>query len=134
MFKQPAKNRKPRLNIAPLLDMIFILLIFFVVTTTFSKLPGIKINRPDATVTDQLPPNNLLIGITKAGDFYVHKKQYTSDQLQEKIALKYQANPKLSVVIVADEDSYIKHSVTVMDICKQVGVESISIAEEITKE
>jgi biopolymer transport protein ExbD len=133
MFKQNKKPPKSKLHIAPLLDMIFILLIFFVVSTTFSKLPGIKINRPDATTTDQLPPNNLLIGISKDGAFYIHKKQYTSDQLQEKIALKYQVNPKLSVVIVADEDSYIKHSVAVMDICKQVGVESISIAEEIKK-
>ena len=76
MFKRNKLPKKAKLSIAPLLDMIFILLIFFVVSTTFSKLPGVMINRPEATVSDRLPPNNILIGITQKGEFYINKKQY----------------------------------------------------------
>jgi biopolymer transport protein ExbD len=131
MFKYSRPKKKARLSIAPLLDMIFILLIFFVVTTTFSKLPGILINRPDATVTDKLPPNNLLIGITKEGQFYINNRKYNFEQLTETIKLRSRNIANLSVVIVADEDSAIKYAVNVMDICKQAGIDDIAIAEEI---
>jgi biopolymer transport protein ExbD len=133
MFNYQRPKRKAKLSIAPLLDMIFILLIFFVVSTTFSKLPGININRPDATITDKLPPNNLLIGISKKGEFYVNKRKLTKDELQTVVQIKTQSIPHLSVVIMSDEDASIKYAVQVMDICKQEGVENIAIAEEIIK-
>jgi len=130
MFKYKRHAKKARLSIAPLLDMIFILLIFFVVSTTFSKLPGVLINRPEATTTDKLPPNNLFVGITKQGQYFINKQEYQRDALKEKLTLKHTANPRLSVVIVADKDSSIKHAVTVMDICKQIGIQDVAIAEE----
>ncbi|MCP4049657.1 MAG: biopolymer transporter ExbD [bacterium] len=133
MFKYKRNIKKARLSIAPLLDMIFILLIFFVVSTTFSRLPGVNINRPDATVSDKLPPNNLIVGITTNGGFYVNKRLYTLDQLKDKVSIKALKNKNLNVVILADEDSAIKHSVAVMDLCRQLDINNISIAEEIKK-
>lgn len=131
MFKSKPKRRKAGLSLAPMLDMIFILLIFFVVSTTFSKLPGVLINRPDASQSDKLPPNNLMIGITKSGDIYINKKRYTKETLSEKLQLKVAANPNITVLIIADEDSILKHSIMVMDLCKQVGIENVALAEEI---
>ncbi len=131
MFKRDRKTRKATLSLAPMLDMIFILLIFFVVSTTFSKFPGVQINRPDATQSDQLPPNNILVGITKEGRYFIYNTEYFKDTLKEKLQIKYETNPNLAVLIMADEESAIKHSVTVMDICKQVGIEQVAIAEEI---
>ena len=133
MFKSKSKRRKAGLSLAPMLDMIFILLIFFVVSTTFSKLPGVLINRPDASKSDKLPPNNLMIGITKSGDIYINKKMYTKETLIAKLRLKAAANPKITVLIIADEDSILKHSIMVMDLCKQVGIENVALAEEITQ-
>ena len=83
MFKQKQPRRKAQLTLAPMLDMIFILLIFFVVSTTFSKLPGVKINKPDATQTDQLPQNNLMIGITKKGDYIINKITQTTRKMSK---------------------------------------------------
>ncbi len=133
MFKSKSKRRKAGLSLAPMLDMIFILLIFFVVSTTFSKLPGVLINRPDASQSDKLPPNNLMVGITKTGDIFINKKQYTKETLAKKLQLKVSANPNLTVLIIADEDSILKHSIMVMDLCKQVGIENVALAEEIQK-
>jgi biopolymer transport protein ExbD len=133
MFKSKSKRRKAGLSLAPMLDMIFILLIFFVVSTTFSKLPGVQINRPDASQSDKLPPNNLMVGITKTGDIFINKKQYTKETLAKKLQLKVSANPNLTVLIIADEDSILKHSIMVMDLCKQVGIENVALAEEIQK-
>ena len=113
--------------------MIFILLIFFVVSTTFSKLPGVLINKPEAVVSDKLPPNNIFIGITQLGEYYINKKKYSEKMLMDTLKLKFSTNPKLSVVIIADKESAIKYAVTAMDISKQVGIKDIAIAEEIKK-
>jgi biopolymer transport protein ExbD len=133
VFSYKRKAKKAKLSIAPLLDMIFILLIFFVVSTTFSKLPGVNINRPDAEVVDRLPPNNLLIGVTKTGGFFINKRSYQEEQLLELLMIRAKSIRNLSVVIVADEDSAIKHSVMVMDACKKAGIKNIAIAEELKK-
>ena len=133
MFNSKPKRRKAGLSLAPMLDMIFILLIFFVVSTTFSKLPGIQINRPDASFSDKLPPNNLMVGITKTGDIFINNKQYTQKTLTEKLQLKVNSNPNLTVLIIADENSILKHSITIMDLCKHVGIKNIALAEEIKR-
>ena len=130
MFKTKPKRKKAGLVLAPMLDLIFILLIFFVVSTSFSKLPGIAINRPDATTPDKLPPNNLMIGITASGQYVINERFYTVDSLKETMILKFTMNPNLTVLIVADEESALKYSVQVMDLCKQVGIKDFAIAEE----
>lgn len=133
MFASRPKLRSARLSIAPLLDMIFILLIFFVVTTTFSKMPGVSINRPEGTVVDKLPPNNLIIGVTEKGEFYINKKRYTLEQLESTLSLKVKAKPNLSVVIMADKEVALKYVVQVMDACKKLEIDQLAIAEEINE-
>lgn len=132
MFKKKPYRRKARLSLAPMLDMIFILLIFFIVSTTFSKLPGILINRPTATTPDILPPHNLMIGITQAGKIFIDKKQYSQDELLSYLSKSFSSSPNLSVLIIADENSLLKYSIKVMDLCKQIGIDNIGIAEEVS--
>jgi biopolymer transport protein ExbD len=133
MFKDTRTSQTAKLSIAPLLDMIFILLIFFVVSTTFSKLPGVNIQRPEASAPDRLPTTNTLIGITPDGNFYINKQRYTESSLKSYLLNAFRNNPELTVLIMADRQSAIKFTITAMDICKQVGINSIAIAEEITK-
>ena len=133
MFAYKRPQRKAKLSIAPLLDMIFILLIFFVVSTTFSKLPGVNISRPKASTSDQLPSNNLLIGITKKGEFYINKRPYTVAQLKERLLIKKQQSPDLSIVLIADKDAAIKYMIQAMDICKQLEIQKVAVAEELIK-
>ena len=94
MFKIKPKRKKAGLVLAPMLDLIFILLIFFVVSTSFSKLPGIAINRPDATTPDKLPPNNLMIGITALGQYVINERFYTVDSLKETIIVAITLTPR----------------------------------------
>jgi len=130
MFDNHRKNRSAKLSIAPLLDMIFILLIFFVVSTTFSKLPGVKINKPEAKHAESLSPNNILIGVTQDGRYFINETRYSLEELKQKLALKFSTNSKLSVVIVADKLSRLKFTIDIMDMSKDVGILDISIAEE----
>ena len=133
MFDNHRKKRTAKLSIAPLLDMIFILLIFFVVSTTFSKLPGVKINKPEAKHAESLSPNNILIGVTKDGRYFINETMYSLEELKKKVALKFSVNPKLSVVIVADKLSKLESTIDIMDMSKDVGILDISIAEEKVK-
>ena len=73
------------------------------------------------------------MNVFKSGDIYINKKAYTKETLMEKLRLKVAANPKITVLIIADEDSILKHSIMVMDLCKQVGIENVALAEEIAQ-
>jgi len=120
-----------KLNIAPLIDLIFILLIFFVVSTTFSKLPGIEINRPDGTIVEQLPVDSLIVAVTREGQFYIDIRQVSSMQLKNILLAELDLKPTLSVIVMPDEDSAIKWSIEILDICKQLGIDNVSVAEEV---
>lgn len=134
MFSYQRKKPKASLKIAPLLDMIFILLIFFVVSTTFSKLPGITINQPEGHTTDKIPPNNLIIGITKTGETIINKRNYSPKKLKETLRIKKSALPNINILIMADKQVELQHVISVMDICKQVQIENIAIAQKLKQE
>ena len=126
------RQAKPaKLNIAPLIDLIFILLIFFVVSTTFSKLPGIEINRPDGTVVEQLPVDSFIVAVTKDGQFYVDTRRVSGAQLKSILTAEVDVKNNVNVIVMPDEDSAIKWSIEILDICKQLGIENVSVAEEV---
>jgi len=133
MFRNRKEKPKLTLRIIPLIDTIFILFVFFVVSASFSKLPGISVNQPEAITSDKIPADNLLIGINQDGDLYINKKPIKNDQLKITLINFYQKNPKLSILIMTDKETPIKHAIFVMDICKQLGINNIAIAERIIK-
>ena len=130
MFKTQRRYKVAKLSIAPLLDMIFILLIFFVVSTSFSKLPGVLIERPEATVSDQLPAQNILVGITKTGAIYIGDDLLNMEMLKSRLQVRFLKDPKLTVLLVADRLSVLKDTIQVMDICKQIGIKRVAVAED----
>ena len=131
MIEYTRQAKPAKLNIAPLIDLIFILLIFFVVSTTFSKLPGIEINRPDGTVVEQLPVDSFIVAVTKDGQFYVDTRRVSSAQLKSILTAEVDVKNNVNVIVMPDEDSAIKWSIEILDICKQLGIENVSVAEEV---
>jgi len=111
--------------------MIFILLIFFVVSTTFSKLPGIEIQKPSATTPDQLPPQHLIIGVSAKGEYVIKEKTYTPPELEDKLNARFKQQPQLQVMLMADKESALKHTITALDLCKKIGIQKVAVAEEI---
>ena len=131
MIEYTRQAKPAKLNIAPLIDLIFILLIFFVVSTTFSKLPGIEINRPDGTVVEQLPVDSFIVAVTKDGQFYVDTRRVSGAQLKSILTAEVDVKNNVNVIVMPDEDSAIKWSIEILDICKQLGIENVSVAEEV---
>ncbi|MDH3613397.1 MAG: biopolymer transporter ExbD [Gammaproteobacteria bacterium] len=118
------------INLTPMLDVVFIMLIFFIVTASFIKEAGIDVNRPDAPVTESKPEDaNILVAITATDEIWIDRRLIDPRAVRANIERLHAENPKGSVVIQASRRSTNKMLVTVMDASRQAGVYSISIAD-----
>ena len=117
-------------NITPMLDVVFILLIFFIVTANFIKEPGLEINRPDSETSEITENAAVLIAIGAAGEIYMDGRRIDVRQVKANVIRLIAENPQGSVVIQADVKSTAEKIVAVMDEVREAGVVDISIASE----
>ncbi len=118
------------INLTPMLDVVFIMLIFFIVTASFIKEAGIDVNRPDAPVTESKPEDaNILVVINANDEIWIDRRLIDPRALRANIERLHAENPQGSVVIKADKKSTNKMLVTVMDSSRNAGVYNISIAD-----
>ncbi len=128
-FYQHISTQAAEVNLAPLIDMIFILLIFFLVTTSFVKEAGVDVHRPSATVAESLTRDNIFIGIDKSGGVYMNSQEVSL--LSVRAIVKEQLRlRKVPVVIVTDKQTPTQYLVDVIDECKLAGADKISLAAE----
>ena len=118
-------------DLTPMLDVVFIMLIFFIVTASFIKESGIDINRPNAATAVKKERGNILVAITPTGQIWIDRRQVDVRSVRANIERLHAENPQGAVVIQADRDSKNGLLVAVMDAAKLAGVESISIAAEV---
>lgn len=123
-----AKNRDAEINISPLIDLIFLLLIFFMVTTSFVKETGVDVSRPSASTATVAESGNILIAVTKDGEIFFDRKRTDLRSIRSHVSRALAENPGAQVIIVADKTSHTGTVITVMDECKLSGAEKISIA------
>jgi len=116
------------LNIAPLIDMVFILLIFFLVTTSFVKETGVDISRPAASTAVSKMGNTILIGVTRDNTVHMDKREIDPRAVRANVERALAENPDAGVVIVADKESTTGFVINVMDSCKLAGAENVSLA------
>ena len=119
------------INLTPMLDVVFIMLIFFIVTASFIKEAGIDVNRPDAPVTETKPEDaNILVVISANDEIFIDRRLIDPRAVRANIERLHAENPKGSVVIQANRKSTNKMLVQVMDASRSAGVYSISIADQ----
>ena len=123
------KQDEQQIDLTPMLDVVFIMLIFFIVTATFIKLPGTDVLRPDASNAIDRKAG-MLVAIDKDNVIWVNREQVDPRFLKTKIAVLYTENPKGELVIQADEEARVEKIAQVADAAKEVGVESITVAAE----
>lgn len=126
-----ANTKTLELNIAPLIDMVFILLIFFLVTTSFLKETGVDIARPTASTAVSKTKTTILIGVTKDNTIHLDRREVDIRAVRANVERALAENPDGSVVIVADKESMTGLVINVMDACKLAGAENVSIAASI---
>lgn len=118
------------IDMTPMLDIVFIMLIFFIVTTSFVKEAGIDVSRPSAKTAEKKSQGNVLIAIRSNGEIWIDKRQVDIRSVRASVERLRAANPEGSVVIIADKASETGRFVEVMDQVKLAGVENISIAAQ----
>jgi biopolymer transport protein ExbD len=118
------------INLTPMLDVTFIMLIFFIVTASFVKESGIDVNRPDAATAEKKERGNILVAISDSNQIWIDKRQVDPRALRANIERLHAENPQGSVVIQADKESKNGLLVKVMDAARLAGVFNVSIAAE----
>ena len=118
------------INITPMLDVVFIMLIFFIVTSSFIKESGIEVDRPSAVTAVVKAKGNILVAISDTGAFWIDGRQVDPRAVRANIERMHAENPQGSVVIQADKNSTTEMLIHVMDAARQAGVYNVSIAAE----
>ena len=130
-FKGRSQEEDVNINLTPLIDVVFLLLIFFMVSTTFDTTSQLKIKLPEAS-DSQSPETALKISlmINAKGNFFVNSRELTNNKSATlKAALERSlTNGKIPVVIQSDADSPVQSLVTAMDVVGKLGLPQVSIA------
>lgn len=116
------------IDLTPMLDVVFIMLIFFIVTTSFVKESGIDVNRPSASTAKKKERASILVGISQNGEIWIQKRRVDIRSVRANIERMHAESPEGTVVIQADKLSETGILVQVMDQIRLAGVESISVA------
>lgn len=124
------KEEETDINITPMLDIVFIMLIFFIVTTSFVKEPGVDPKRPTAETTEAKPRGNILIGVTPQGQIWMNNRRIELSDIRQLVEDTVTENPESSAIVVADETAPTGTVIDIMDQIRAGGVTSISIAAE----
>ena len=124
------QEEESEINITPMLDVVFIMLIFFIVTATFVKEAGIEVNRPDAATAVKQEKANILIAIGPNNDVWIDRRKIDIRAVRPNIERLHAENPQGSVIIQADKESKTETLITVMDASRAAGVFNIAIAAQ----
>lgn len=117
-------------NLAPLIDIVFILLIFFVVTTTFAKDLGIDIRRPAASTAVEMPTRVVRVAVGARGELTVDARPTSPWRLEDEVRQRLAHDLDKSVLVVADESVEARELVEVMDACRSAGAAQVALAVE----
>lgn len=123
-----SKRESAEIDVAPMMDMVFILLIFFIVTSTFTRETGLDVNKPDASSAQSLEKESVLVGLSREGTIHVHETQVSLDGLRRILDNTVREFPDRPVIIVADRDAPGGMIVDILDECNLAKVSQVSIS------
>jgi biopolymer transport protein ExbD len=121
-------TEEPEINMAPLIDMVFILLIFFLVTTSFVRESGVKVDRPLASTAQAKDKGALMIGVRKDGTIFIDRRQVDVRSVRGLVERFLAEDPKGAVIIVADRASATGRVIEVLDQARLAGAKDVAVA------
>ncbi len=129
-FQNLVDEEEAAIDMTPMLDVVFIMLIFFIVTASFVKEAGIDVNRPEAATAVKQDRANILIAISDKGEIWINKRRIDVRAVQANIERLHAENPQGTVVIQADKKATTDTLIKVMDASRAAGVYEVSIAAQ----
>lgn len=130
MARRHATKDEPEINITPMLDIVFIMLIFFIVTTSFIRETGVEVNKPLALTAEPRPQGNVLIAIRENDEIWMNKQQIELHEVRSEVERARAENPESAVVLIADRSARTGMLVQVMDQVQAAGIHRISVSAE----
>ena len=119
-----------QIDLTPMLDVVFIMLIFFIVTASFIKEAGVEVNRPEASTSEPADNVNILIAITASDEIWMDGRRIDARAVRANVERLHAENPKGAVVIQADNKSTTETVVAVLDASREAGVYDVSLATD----
>lgn len=126
--KYSKSDEDTELDMTPMMDIVFIMLIFFIVTTSFTKESGIEVNRPSAQTAERQQQGNILVAISSNNTIWIDKREIDVRAVRANIERLHAENPEGAVIVQADKDSRNGTLVQVIDQIRLAGVNNISLA------
>ena len=133
-FKRHLKITSGKLDMTPLIDIVFLLMMYFMLTSTFIMQPGIKINLPSALSTESMEKKQVIVCLTADGSIFYEEKNITIEALKNILETESRRNPEIMLIIKGDYDVVHGKVVDVMDLAKVSGVSSLAIATQPVEE
>jgi len=122
------QEEEAEINLTPMLDVVFIMLIFFIVTAVFVKEPGVEVTRPEAMTAFTPDSGSIFIAVTGNNEIWIDGRNTPPEGVRAAIERLAAENPEGGVVIQADRDAYNEYVIEVMDAAKAAGVNEITLA------
>lgn len=126
--EQLEEEEETEINLTPMLDVVFIMLIFFIVTAVFVREPGVEIERPDAVTAVTPDRGSIFVAITSGDEIWIDRRQVDLSDVRPQIERLYSEYPEGGVVIQADSGARNRLLIAVMDAVKAAGITEITIA------
>jgi biopolymer transport protein ExbD len=130
LVRKAAEEQGQQIDLTPMLDVVFIMLIFFIVTATFIKEAGVDVNRPVAETREEIKNQNILVAVNAADEIWINKVMVKPTSVKAVIERMHADNPKGAVVIQADQQFTAEKFAIVYDAARDAGVSDIHLAAE----
>jgi biopolymer transport protein ExbD len=118
------------IDLTPMLDVVFIMLIFFIVTASFIKLPGVEVNKVDTDTAENYKKVGILVAVSDNNEIWIDKKRVETTALKINLQRLFNENPKGGMVIQADNESNIEVVAKVADVATDIGIRPVAISVE----
>lgn len=118
------------INLTPMLDVVFIMLIFFIVTATFIKRAGIDVTRPEALTANQQPTVSVIVAIGEKGEIWIDNQKVDAQTVRAHIERLHAENPKGSMVIQSDKKAKYEVLANVLTAARGAGLTEVAISTE----
>ena len=128
--RRQTAEEEAQIDLTPMLDVVFIMLIFFIVTASFIKEAGVEVTRPEASTSNPKENVNILIAVTANDEVWMDGRRIDIRAVRANVERLHAENPKGAVVIQADNSSTTKTVVAVLDASREAGVIDVSLATE----
>lgn len=128
MFYQNQRYRAPFLQLIPMIDVILVLLIFFMVVTTFPNEAGVEIEKPESQTAAPLSQDNLLFAVTQDGRYFYSGREVRAAQAEGIIRAAVSANPGVQVIVQIDRRALTETLIEFLDVTRRSGARNTSVA------